>query len=390
LLSSLAHGAPATSSVRLDGLGLRSIDPLLPFLQALGSLAELDLSGNELRFLPRGLSSAAPRLASLNLKGTPIAKAADVLPQLQALTQLQELQMDLTPDEEDELVASLPSVRRYNGIVLDEEDYAAPGATHAPEEDSTRVPSDQPLDPASAAPPQAGDKSAIGTSQGPASNDGSPGQGSAAGNDNGNGNAGTGGIGSSDGDEEQDDLPPIREVALTEADLEQSAVLFGALKSLRVSINAEKARSAGMSPQDLDELAQNQDDELTAVFDRHLEGIMVELKRKLDGMEDPFVRQCAILEAKARLIDVCADQIVDHCHELPIPTAKQLASVARRVNQVRVALGGDLAQTVRDMRPHWAAKVQKERKRAEKAEDETARLLEAAQYLEEQLNKAGE
>ena len=51
-----------------------------------------------------------------------------------------------------------------------------------------------------------------------------------------------------------------------------------------------------------------------------------------------------------------------------------------------MSLSKDMAQTVRDMRPHWAAKVRRERSRALKAEEETKKLLQAAQYLEGRLD----
>lgn len=175
-------------------------------------------------------------------------------------------------------------------------------------------------------------------------------------------------------------------MALTEADLEQAAVLFGSIKSLRVAAAAEEAARADGEAA-ARRATERLDDDLTGLFDRNLESVMVGLKRGLEGEGDPFVRQCAIIEAKQRLVDVCAEQAAEHSGELPVATARQFASVSRKLHQVRGALSGDMAQTVRDMRPHWAAKVRRERKRALKAEGETHKLLEAAQYLEKQLDE---
>ena len=116
-------------------------------------------------------------------------------------------------------------------------------------------------------------------------------------------------------------------MALPKADLRQAAVLFGSIKSLRVSAAAEAAaRAQGGSGAEAEGAArratEHQDDELTGVFDRALESVMIDLKRGLDGEEDPFVRQCAIIEAKERLVDVCGQQAAEHCGELPVSTSR--------------------------------------------------------------------
>ena len=73
----------------------------------------------------------------------------------------------------------------------------------------------------------------------------------------------------------------IREVSLTEGDLESVAVLFGGIKSLRGKLStADDAR-------------------LTAQFDGHIRNAMGQLKDKLDELTDPFERQAEIVMVSA-------------------------------------------------------------------------------------------
>lgn len=73
--------------------------------------------------------------------------------------------------------------------------------------------------------------------------------------------------------------PPagVREVSLTESDLESVAVLYGGLKSIRTRL----------SPED--------DARLTDKFDGHIRAVMGSLQSRLDALSDPFQRQAEII-----------------------------------------------------------------------------------------------
>jgi hypothetical protein len=71
--------------------------------------------------------------------------------------------------------------------------------------------------------------------------------------------------------------PSVREVSLTEGDLEAVAVLFGGIKSVR----------GPTTPAD--------DLKLTQTFDAHVRSVMAKLKDRLEGMTDPFLRQSEIV-----------------------------------------------------------------------------------------------
>ena len=75
---------------------------------------------------------------------------------------------------------------------------------------------------------------------------------------------------------------PVREVTMTEGDLEGVAVLFGALKAL----------SGLQSPLD--------DARLASVFDNHVRTVIQGLKSSLDELTDPFLRQAQILAVRCR------------------------------------------------------------------------------------------
>ena len=69
------------------------------------------------------------------------------------------------------------------------------------------------------------------------------------------------------------DFEPSHKIELGQSDLENVAVLYTTIKTLRGSISdAEDAR-------------------LTDVFDRHLQKVIDELNHKLAGITDPYLRQ---------------------------------------------------------------------------------------------------
>ena len=82
---------------------------------------------------------------------------------------------------------------------------------------------------------------------------------------------------------EEEEEEDIREVALTQSDLEAVALLFGATKALDGRMSEEESRV------------------LTDMFDTHIQAVMKGLGSRLEDLDDPFLRQAEILKVKYHL-----------------------------------------------------------------------------------------
>ncbi|XP_072550096.1 leucine-rich repeat and WD repeat-containing protein 1 [Salminus brasiliensis] len=115
----LEKGLPKTAqldqikSLNLSRMGLKSQDLPIPLLSKLSSLEQLDLSGNMLQELPRGLS--LPCLKLLDCSNNDMEDVTT----LEILTNLEELRLEdnlyLTVNDEHKVMFLLPKLRMFNG-----------------------------------------------------------------------------------------------------------------------------------------------------------------------------------------------------------------------------------------------------------------------------------
>lgn len=127
-LEAVRGSGQSSDQVSLAGRDISDLAPLLQDLSRTHGLRSLDLSRNRLGGLPSGFAKAVPDLVALDLSGNPIRGAAAILGELQQMLSLQELRIDLPPKAEDEIVYSLTSLRRLNGLSLDTDEDGPPPA----------------------------------------------------------------------------------------------------------------------------------------------------------------------------------------------------------------------------------------------------------------------
>ncbi len=308
------------------------------------------------------------------MAGNPIASSKVVIPGLKSLPQLRRLNIDLgSESQEDEVVLALRNLMFFNSISIYEDDGAQPAADGGQEAsngshggdghgaaDSKGAAADTE---AAAAPQGRGAADAGAASERSEGSDAA----AAASGDDGAAAADTGDDEGNDDDEDDDDFP-IREVAMTEDDLEAVALVFGALKALRADV-------AGVDQ-----------DALTLAFDAHVEAVMQRLRERLEHEGDPFVRQAAILSAKHDLYDVVAAQVAEHAASGP--ASKQFAAVVRRLRAEQQQVVAELPMVVADATEHARRRLEKQRARTAGSEERAAELLKAASFLETHVNAA--
>lgn len=182
----------------------------------------------------------------------------------------------------------------------------------------------------------------------------------------------------------------VREIAMTEDDLEAVALLYGAINAL------------GGPP------SHDEDNALTEEFEQHIQTVMRGLGAKLEGVDDPFVRQGEILAAKHDLYDICFQKSM----LLAGKSSQQFGQVLRKLRDVHKSLFSEFPGVLRDMRPHytrvrrglyvWAQAchlrlttparpppsacqaLEEMKDEVSRAHQETGQLLEAAEALEQE------
>ena len=161
-----------------------------------------------------------------------------------------------------------------------------------------------------------------------------------------------------------------REITISEKDLSDLAVLFGALKTLVGGDDDTHTR-------------------LTKQFDTHVEGVIKGLSARLEGMNDPFQRQGEILVAKEQLYDVVFQVSIEAASTLGRAGAAGdgLAASLRALRKSMRGLASDWPAVLAEARPAYQAATVAAESRASRAEAETARLLRAAEMLEKEVSQ---
>ena len=97
---------------------LDSLDELLPLLERMPNLTELDLHGNKLTRLPKDMSGLR-KLKTLNIKHNAFPSVSVILPSLQSLPALRELHADATTEtDEEDIIVGLSRMAVFNGTNL--------------------------------------------------------------------------------------------------------------------------------------------------------------------------------------------------------------------------------------------------------------------------------
>ena len=161
-----------------------------------------------------------------------------------------------------------------------------------------------------------------------------------------------------------------REITISEKDLSDLAVLFGALKTLVGGDDDTHRR-------------------LTSQFDSHVEGVIKGLSARLEGMTDAFERQGEILVAKEQLYDVVFQVAVEAAGALgkAASAGDGLAASLRALRKSMRGLATDWPGVLAEARPAYQAATKAAEARASRAEGETARLLRAAEMLEKEVSQ---
>ena len=155
-----------------------------------------------------------------------------------------------------------------------------------------------------------------------------------------------------------------REITISEKDLSDVAVLFGAIKSL-----------VGDDPPGTDA-------RLTSAFDSHVSGVVKGLSALLGTLEDPISRQSAILSAKFDLYDVCFSAALE-----AVGSNTGLSASLRQLRKVHTGLFKEFPGIIEDVHPYYAARVGEAQEAANTASRKTAQLLRAAESLEREVTK---
>jgi hypothetical protein len=177
-----------------------------------------------------------------------------------------------------------------------------------------------------------------------------------------------------------------------EEDLEQAALLFGALKSLRAASTSTKTASMN------DNSLNPQGDRLSILFDDHVRSVMTSLSTSLSSIKSTTaktpssstsssssssssLRSVTILQHKANLFDLCDSQLV----ELSALNAPPLGVVAQRLRDLKKGLINSFVSVVQEQHVTSQALIEKEKNMTQRAENEVSELLQAAQLLEREL-----
>lgn len=104
--------------INLSKCGLQSIDEEIELLQQFFNLRQLDLGGNHLVSLPRGLAKLS-KLISLNISHNPFRSIRCIIPILQQIPLLKSLSISFPSPQDQQLVlSSLPHLKLLNGTPL--------------------------------------------------------------------------------------------------------------------------------------------------------------------------------------------------------------------------------------------------------------------------------
>lgn len=116
-LNTLLEQNPATNEINLETCSLTSLNPILPLLTRFKNLKVLRLQNNELTELPPDLSGLST-VQYLDLTQNKFSDLEKVMSGLFSLKNLKHLFIDLSDEDEDEIIITLTSLESFNGTPL--------------------------------------------------------------------------------------------------------------------------------------------------------------------------------------------------------------------------------------------------------------------------------
>eukprot|EP00761_Pharyngomonas_kirbyi_P009681 gb/GECH01009699.1/.p1 GENE.gb/GECH01009699.1/~~gb/GECH01009699.1/.p1 ORF type:complete len:965 (+),score=295.88 gb/GECH01009699.1/:1-2895(+) len=127
------HSTESSSTNELEQIDLshqklEEIDSsMINYVASFKHLRYLDLSHNELSWLPADLSSWTS-IEQINLIDNPISELSRMLPGLSSMPRLRHLEANLTEEQEEELIIELTQIDTLNGVYLNDDDPIEEGA----------------------------------------------------------------------------------------------------------------------------------------------------------------------------------------------------------------------------------------------------------------------
>eukprot|EP01138_Halocafeteria_seosinensis_P012779 gb/GECG01013055.1/.p1 GENE.gb/GECG01013055.1/~~gb/GECG01013055.1/.p1 ORF type:complete len:808 (+),score=132.51 gb/GECG01013055.1/:1-2424(+) len=356
------------------------------------NLRTLTMRRTGLTFLPQDLSSFRA-LITLDIRDNPIRSASAVRDGLRSLPQLRYLYVTMpTEEEEDELVVALPNLSFLNGVELEDEPEALTQTAQPRGQGDSITETGLRKGYSHMPPPPA----PTGSGGAAANTTFVPSLPSAAKNQDSNVQAGAAPPGLQRRQQQQsqlgsggtqqrvpqnmphhhsegqtyvdDNISNTVDVTLSEGDLENTALVYGALKSIRTHRRPR------------------QEQELTERFDSHMTDLMRGLSTNLKKENNTFLRQNEILQAKRKLPSECVGLLVDLVEkDMGHPT---LAAAIRRLTALYDGVFDEYDRVSKEMVRCYQSKVSSLQSDVTRAESESAQLLEAAEALEQEAATA--
>jgi len=325
---------------------LDSLDGLLPLLERMPNLTELDLHGNKLTRLPKDMSGLR-KLKALNIKHNAFPSVSIILPSLQSLPALRELHADATTDaDEEDIIVGLSRMAVFNGTNLlgdDDVEIESPYIKLTKERSASF-----------------GNKDQLPKKTGGAENLGLPSQ-------------------------RKDLAPPPVDMAPPPKntlvkppessresgkatrgvgnDVAEAEFIFEELKSLRTSISrSENAR-------------------LINLFEAHIRKTENELTSKQSDLHDPFQRKLEVSKAKHSLLDFCFQEAISFA-------STENPAFAVSLRKIRLGLHSTFegaGNLVNAMHRHYTGRLTESNDNIGRAESENSMLLQAAEALEQEM-----
>ena len=331
---------------------LESLDAVMPTLERMPNLIDLDLHGNKLTKLPKDLSRLR-KLRSLNLRHNSFPTIQGILPSLKTLPVLRSLHVDsTTEDEEEAIIIGLPNMSVFNGTNLhgdEDENEHIYSRTMQERRDSRDE----------AALNRGVEKSHYGFSEDkpippPISSSSSA-------------TDGTSTLSPSHYELPKPTIPnAVQEESnesISASEITEVETLFNEIKNLRSSISrTEEAR-------------------LQNVIDDHLRTTLSDLDKKLAKTQDAFMKRRETTNAKAQLYDVCFEEAINYAITSGNPNFG-VALRKLRLNQQSMLL--ECGGLINAMHIHYIERLRNMSKQLKNAESENSMLLNAAEALEKE------
>ena len=342
---------------------LESLDNVMPILERMPNLINLDLHGNKLSKLPRDLSKLK-KLSTLNLRHNNFASVKAIIPSLASLPSLRALHVDSTTDEEEEaLIIGLPNMSVFNGTNL-----------HGDEDGNEDIYSRTIRERRDSRDEQTLQK------QHNENND----------NNNNNSRKNNNTVEYSGNDSVS--VPITSNSSVTSG----TSTYVPSQHEIQSGLSSmEGADAKGISANDITEvetlfnelknlrssISRTEDARLSNMIKNHIQETTSELTSKLNAMNDTFMKRREVTAAKANLYDVCFEEAINYAMTSENPNLG-VALRKLRLNEQNVLL--EYGGLINAMHIHYIERLRGVNQQLKNAESENSMLLNAAEALEKE------